>query len=130
MKTLIVKDDFTSRLLLQEMLKEYGVAHIAVNGLEAITAVRQSMLENEPYDFICLDIMMPELDGHQVLKHVRDAEKERGIQSSRRTKIVMTTGLRDIKNVMKAFDNICDGYLFKPIDKSKLLKILNKHTLI
>ncbi len=130
MKILIVEDDFTSRLLLQEMLKEYGVVHIAVDGLEAVTAVRQAMREKDPYDFVCLDIMLPELDGHQVLKHIRDAEKERGIQSLRGTKIVMTTGLRDAKNVMKAFDNLCDDYLIKPIGKGKLLDILNKHKLI
>ncbi len=130
MKTLIVEDDFTSRLLLQELLKEYGVTHIAVDGLEAVTAVRQSVQENEPYDFICLDIMLPVLDGHQVLKQIRDAEKERDIISSYGAKIIMTTGLRDVKNVMKAYSNLCDGYLIKPIDKGKLLEILNKHALI
>ena len=126
MKTLIVEDDFTSRLLLQELLKEYGETHIAVDGLEAVTAVRQSVQENEP----CLDIMLPVLDGHQVLKQIRDAEKERDIISSYGAKIIMTTGLRDVKNVMKAYSNLCDGYLIKPIDKGKLLEILNKHALI
>jgi response regulator of citrate/malate metabolism len=38
MKTLIVEDDFTSRLLLQEFLKSYGPFHIAVNGKEAVEA--------------------------------------------------------------------------------------------
>jgi two-component system chemotaxis response regulator CheY len=36
MKTLIVEDDFTSRLLLQEILKRFGEIHIAVNGKEAV----------------------------------------------------------------------------------------------
>ena len=40
MKTLIVEDDFTSRLLLQELLNSYGPAHIAINGKEAVEAVR------------------------------------------------------------------------------------------
>ena len=40
MKALIVEDDFTSRLLLQELLKPYGATHIAVNGREAVEAVR------------------------------------------------------------------------------------------
>jgi two-component system chemotaxis response regulator CheY len=43
MKTLIVEDDFTSRLLLQEILKPYGPSHVAVNGREAVEAVRLAL---------------------------------------------------------------------------------------
>ena len=68
MKTLIVEDDFTSRLLLQELLKKYGRSHIAVNGLEAVEAVRLALDENEPYDLICLDILMPQMDGQLALR--------------------------------------------------------------
>ena len=68
MKTLIVEDDFTSRLLLQEILKRYGAVHIAVNGREAVDAVRAAAESDESYDLICLDIMMPEMDGYQALK--------------------------------------------------------------
>ena len=39
MKTLIVDDDFTNRLILQESLQEYGPVHIAVNGVEAVEAI-------------------------------------------------------------------------------------------
>jgi len=42
MRTLIVEDDFTSRLLLQSFLAQYGECHIAVNGMEAIAAFRAS----------------------------------------------------------------------------------------
>ena len=60
MKTLIVEDDFTSRLLLQEFLKAYGPCHIAGNGGKAIEAVSLALDAQEPYDLICLDIMMPD----------------------------------------------------------------------
>jgi two-component system chemotaxis response regulator CheY len=43
MKTLIVEDDFTSRLLLQEILKPYRPSHVAVNGREAVEAVRLAL---------------------------------------------------------------------------------------
>ena len=78
MKTLIVEDDFTSRLLLQELLKGYGPAHVAVNGKEAVEAARMAMDAGEPYDLICLDIMMPEMDGHGALKEIRAQEEARG----------------------------------------------------
>ena len=124
MKTLIVEDDFTSRLLLQELLKSYGPCHIAVNGKEAVEAVRAAVEAAEPYNFICLDIMMPEMDGHEALRRIRNEEEARGIWSTDGAKIVMTTALDDLKNVSAAYRNLCDGYLTKPIQKAKLLEIL------
>ena len=42
MRTLIVEDDFTSRLLLQTVLSRYGECHVAINGKEAVEAFRMS----------------------------------------------------------------------------------------
>ncbi len=63
MKSLIVEDDFTSRNLMQIYLADMGPCHVAVNGREAVEAVTESLNEQKPYDVICLDIMMPEMDG-------------------------------------------------------------------
>ena len=130
MKTLIVEDDFTSRLLLQELLKSYGPSHIAVNGEEAVKAVNVALEAGEHYDLICLDIMMPKMDGHEALRIFRDQEEARGIRSSEGAKIVMTTALNDIQSVMEAYRNLCDGYLTKPIEKAKLLEELRNLKLI
>ena len=82
MKTLLVEDDFTSRLLLQELLKPYGATHVAVNGKEAVLAVRAGMDAGDPYNLVCLDIMMPEIDGHQACTEIRSLEEQRGILST------------------------------------------------
>jgi two-component system chemotaxis response regulator CheY len=124
MKTLIVEDDFTSRLLLQAILAPYGECHIAVNGREAIQAFRLARTEEQPYDLVCLDIMMPEMDGHAVLKALRACEAAEGILVGDGAKVIMTTALTDNGNVFTAFREMCDGYLIKPIDKAKLLKDL------
>ena len=130
MKTLIVEDDFTSRLLMQELLKSYGPSHIAVNGREAVEAALLALDAGEPYDLICLDIMMPEMDGQEALRKIRENEETRGILSSKGAKIVMTTALGDIQNVKTAYSALCDGYLNKPIQKTKLLEELRKLNLI
>lgn len=127
---MIVEDDFTSRLLLQELLKRYGPSHIAVNGKEAVDAVRTALEANEPYDLIFLDIMMPEMDGQEALRQIREQEEDRGIPSTRGAKIVMTTALNDIRNVTAAYESLCDAYLTKPIQKAKLLEELRKLGLI
>ena len=130
MKTLIVEDDFTSRLLLQELLKGYGVAHVAVHGEEAIEAVRASLQEEDPYNLICLDIMMPQMDGQQALKEIRALEEQRGVSSSEGAKIVMTSALGDIGNVMEAYHSLCDAYLTKPIINLELEDTIRKLGLI
>jgi two-component system chemotaxis response regulator CheY len=130
MKTLIVEDDFTSRLLLQEYLKSYGPAHVAVNGREAVEAARVALDAGEPYHLICLDIMMPEMDGHQALRQIRGLEEAKGILSTSGSKIVMTTALGNMKNVSQAYSALYDAYLVKPLDRQKLLQELRKLGLI
>ncbi len=130
MKTLIVEDDFTSSLILRELLKGYGSSHIAVNGKEAVGAVQNALDAGTPYDLICLDIMMPEMDGQQCLVQIRAQEKSRGIPPSKMSKIVMTTALGDLKNVGEAYHSLCDAYLVKPVQKKQLIEELHKLGLI
>jgi len=130
MKTLIVEDDFTSRLLLQELLKKYSTTHIAVNGKEAFEAFRIALETGEPYDLICLDIMMPEMDGLEALGQFRKLEEGTGMKPSEWAKILMTTALSDVRNVMNSYRNLCNGYLTKPIAKAKFVEELRKLELI
>jgi two-component system chemotaxis response regulator CheY len=121
LKILIVEDDFVSRTILQEYLNLYGTTHIAVNGKEAIAAVKAADAINAPYDLICLDVMMPEMSGQEALRAIREIEEAKGIFSSEGAKIMMTTALNDVKTVSVAFQGLCDAYLVKPIRKEKLL---------
>jgi two-component system chemotaxis response regulator CheY len=130
MKTLIVEDDFTNRLLLQSLLSRYGECHIAVTGKEAVEACRTSRLHGLPYNLVCMDILMPEMDGQEAVKQVRDQEALMGIHSSQGVKIFMITSLTDVTEVMKSFNELCDAYLFKPVDVSKLLQELKTFHLI
>ncbi len=122
MRTLIVEDDFTCRLLLLEILKNYGSVHIAANGKEAVEMTRIALETGEPYDLICLDIMMPEMDGQEALRMIREQETARGIRSTQGARIVMMTALDDVHSVINAFSKLCDGYLVKPIKKTALLE--------
>ena len=130
MKMLIVEDDFTSRMLLQEILKYYGTSHIAVNGKEAVEAVRIALEIGEPYDLICLDIMMPEMDGQEALSMIRQMEASGCITSINRSKIIMTTTLADKETVINAAQRQCDSFITKPMHKAKLLEELRKMKLI
>lgn len=126
MKTLIVEDDFLARSLLSTLLAEYGVCHVAVNGEEALTAVARAFGKKAPYDLICLDIMMPVMDGQEALQEIRKIENKNGIMGLDATKVIMITAVDDSKNIMKAFrQGQCEAYLTKPLDREKLLKHLD-----
>jgi two-component system chemotaxis response regulator CheY len=116
-----VEDDFASRLLLQTFLSRYGECHIAVNGREAVDAFRSASERGQPYDLICMDIMMPEMDGREAVRQIRAMEVARGILSTDGAKIFMTTTVSDIKEVILCFKELCDAYLLKPIDLALLL---------
>ena len=130
MKTLIVEDDQTSRFLLEQILSPYGPCAFAVNGKEAVEAYLKAMLAGAQYDLICLDIMMPEMDGQAVVKTIREMEETQGIDSQNGVKVIMTTALEDPKNVVQAFKSLCDFYLIKPISKGKLLGCIRSLGLI
>jgi len=117
-------------MLLLEFLRDYGQTHVAINGEEAAEAVSISLEQKDPYDLICLDIMMPKVDGHEALKKIREMEESEGILSTKGSKIVMTTALDDLKNVTESYKNLCDGYLAKPIDGKKLIGELKKLELV
>lgn len=130
MKILIVEDDLTSRMFLQELLAKYGSLHVAINGAEAVEAVCISLEQNAPYDLICLDIIMPQMNGQEALEKIRELEETNGILSSKGAKIVMITSLEDLKNVSKSYKNLCDAYIAKPIHANILLQELKKLKLI
>jgi two-component system chemotaxis response regulator CheY len=129
-KTLIVEDELTSRVMLREILKRFGSPHVAMNGKQAVSAVSTALAVGDPYDLICLDIMMPEMDGQEALKQIRQLEQEAGIGADKRAKVIMTTAHADRDNVLEAIQGQCDYFLVKPIDGRALLQELRRLGLI
>ena len=73
---------------------------------------------------------MQEMDGHSVLKSIRELEKTRYVPAAQAVKIIMTTALDDSTNVIGAFREGCEAYLVKPIERHKLNHELRKLGLI
>ena len=120
MKILIVDDDYTGRLLLQKILSPYGECHMAVDGREAVDAYQLAINQGVPYDLICLDILLPILNGQEALAAIRDIEKTQ----PRRAKVLVTSVLGDSVSGMQAFHAECDGCLTKPIAKEMVIDFL------
>lgn len=130
MKILIAEDDLASRRLIYKFMSKYGQCDITVNGAEAIEAFIIALEDGEPYDLVCLDIMMPKVDGLKVLSTIRDLEKEKNIKDADRSKVVMMTALNDTRTITSSFNSGCEAYAAKPIDLNKLEDVLKKLELI
>lgn len=133
MKILIVEDDFISRKILHKVLSDYGECDVAVDGEEALAAISQALDSKEPYKLVCLDIMLPNIDGQEVLRRLRKMEADRGIalgDTEHGMSVVMTTSLEEPKHFMQSMRSGCEGYVPKPIDRQRLLKTLREIGLV
>lgn len=126
MKCLIAEDDLVARTLLETILSEVSECHTTVNGEQAVAAFKTALDRGEPYDLLCLDILMPEMDGHQALQTIRDLEQAAGIKESDSVKVIMITSMRDPMHVLGAFRRGCEAYIVKPITKPKLFEELDR----
>lgn len=130
MRILIAEDDLVSRIFMKKFLAKYGECDVAVDGLEAIDAFLEAFKDGRSYDLVCLDVMMPKLDGLKVLKALRDIEKQKGVDQDKGAKIIMTTALNDKTTIMNAYDSGCEAYAWKPIETEKFILVMKKLGLI
>lgn len=125
MKCLITEDDFISRRILRELLSPHFDIEIAVDGEESVTAFRMAHEAKQPFDLVCMDIMMPKMDGREALRQIRRMEKELAVPPNLEVKVIMTTALDDPKTVFDSFyEDGATAYLVKPIGRQKLFREL------
>lgn len=128
MKILLAEDDFASRKFMSKLLGDYGECDVTVNGLEAVDAYLMALEDEDEdmYDLVVLDVMMPMLDGYQVLDTIRKIEKDKNIPVEKRAKVIMTTALNEEINVKKAMEIGCDAYVGKPVNVEKFTVLLDR----
>lgn len=127
LRILIVDDSKTSRLALERILEPYGDCDLGSNGEDAIKAFSMAWEQGSPYDLICMDIMMPHVDGIQALMIIRRMERERGILKQDGARIVIVTSIDNPNAVFEAYyRGGADAYLYKPVEKEKLIAELKR----
>lgn len=113
-KILIVNDAPTVSAFIRIILKSQGLGSvIAENGKEAL-----EKLENEHFDMIITDLNMPEMDGYQLTKIVRNHEKYRFIP------IIFLTGGDKSEVYNKAKEAGSTAFLSVPFERERLIKII------
>ena len=130
MKILLAEDDYATRKFMVGFLSKYGECDVTVDGMVAVDAFLIALEDGEPYDLVCLDIMMPVMDGYQALMGIRNLEKQNNIPKEKEVKVIMTTALNEEQNVKMAFELGCTIYSGKPIDQNRFEQAMKKLNLI
>ncbi|MFO8072775.1 MAG: response regulator [Polyangia bacterium] len=121
MRVLIAEDDPGTRHLLRGMLDGLARVDAAENGRIALERFEAARDEGDPCRLVLIDIMMPEMNGQELLGEIRKIESEAGVSSEERSRAIMITVRDDNKNIVRAFRSQCDAYLVKPINRAELL---------
>lgn len=119
LKVLAVDDNSVNRMIIKKMLAKYQVnVDIAVGGMDAIEIIQGN---NTQYDLILMDIEMPNKDGYQTTKEIRQFEKNYDLDPSR----IVAVSAHPLKESRgKALIAGMDDFLSKPIDQNILIDIL------
>lgn len=112
---LIVEDNEMMRTILRSILRgeEYNVVGEARNGAQGV-----EMAERTKPDIVCMDVLMPEMNGIEALAEIKATRPE--------TEVVMITGSTDPETVQDAIMNGAAGFIVKPFNTARVLDVLAK----
>ncbi|MCB9704354.1 MAG: response regulator [Myxococcales bacterium] len=105
-KILVVDDNESNRNMLSRRLERQGhTTRVAENGLRALEKLRE-----EDFDLVLLDVMMPEMDGYEVLERLHADDKLRGLP------VIMISALDQLDTVVRCIELGAEDYLPKPFN--------------
>ncbi len=108
MKILIIEDDRQTAETIRDVLKDYYAVDVSYSGKDG-----EYQASVNEYDAIILDVVLPDMDGVEVCKKIRENEIK--------TPILMLTGKTETKDKVTALDSGADDYLTKPFKFAELL---------
>ena len=127
MRSLIIDDDDMGRMMLATLLEEFGPCDQAANGEAGLSMLDRAVEAGTPYDLICLDIIMPVMDGTETLRLIRKGDLQRG----ERTKVFMISACNSPQDIEDAFfEGDCDDYIVKPFRRDAVTQMLTRFNLI
>jgi two-component system chemotaxis response regulator CheY len=127
MKCLIIDDDEFSRDYVATLLGNEAHCDEACNGTDAVAKFACALESEVPYDLVLLDIMMPDMNGHETARAIRSIEKEHGLEVGKKVNIVILTAINSPQDAMESFCAVQSAaYLVKPVSREKLSGVISK----
>lgn len=128
---LIVDDDEMSCEVLELFMTEYAACDIAPNGRIGYELFEKAIIDGHPYDLVCSDVDMPELDGHKMVGLIRAKEESLSIAGYTPIRVFMISASGSPMDMSQAIlENNCDDYIVKPFQRESLKVMLQKYDLL
>lgn len=115
MKTLIIDNNTNPNACLCKVLKDIGQCDVVGGGLEGLKCLAEHLSKEEPYNLIFLDIMLPDIDGLDLIKQIRILEESFGVTPEKEAIVVVVTFKKDEPTILKGFLNGATGWFHKPL---------------
>ncbi len=115
LKVLVVEDDIPTLELMREVLTPLGLEVRLINDSQHAS----TLINQEKFDGIFLDLMMPKVDGFELARQIRQSSW------NKHTPIVIVSGREDRGTVQQAFAAGGSFFLYKPVDRERLTRLLN-----
>ena len=125
MRILTVDDDKVVQRFLAGLLSSRGQVDQAADGASAVDMVVRALNEDQPYDLVVMDVMMPVMDGLEATRTIVETLEGRGVPLCKRARVVMLSCLSDPQHMVEAqYQCGADAYLTKPMDPETLDEVL------
>jgi DNA-binding NtrC family response regulator len=110
MRILIVDDEVVALNSVRRLLKRRGLSNVEIcdSGMDAV-----SRIKNKDFDIVLLDLLMPEMDGLQVLKSTKPFKPS--------TEFIVLTAVDDVASAVRSVHLGAHDYLVKPVDNERLV---------
>jgi len=124
LSVLIAEDNEINALLTRSLLSRMGHRPVVTTtGQAAFESWLAAQSAGAPYDLVLMDLQMPDLDGVEATKRVRQREAQSG---ARRTPIFALTANAVVEDRYACFEAGMDGFLIKPLDRERLAELLQR----
>jgi len=120
LRILVVEDNPMVRHLHKSLLSNYGHCLTATSGKEALGSYFQAQIDQEPLDLMVLDLKLPDMNGHEVLRYIRRWEEQSRVGGLDALRVIIVSAVQDMDSVREAFRNQSDAYLIKPVTRANL----------
>lgn len=119
MKKILLVDDSRTTLLMERMMLEKRTKYQCITAMNGQEAIEKAQAENP--DLVLMDVVMPQMNGFEACKKLRE------IETTREIPVILVTTRGEESYMEAGFQSGCNDYVTKPINGPDLLKLLQSY---